>query len=53
MGGGRGGEGVIRFYTKSDQLSQRLHLQHANTALHTTEKSEDLIMKDKFMSRST
>ena len=55
----RGGGGVgewghqILHYTKSDQVSQGLHLQHANNALHSAEKSEDLNMKDKFTSRST
>ena len=52
MGGGEGGHQILR-YTKSDQVSQRLHLQHANNALHSAEKSKDLNMKDKFMSRST
>ena len=51
-GGGEGGHQILH-YTKSDQVSQRLHLQHANNALHSAEKSEDLNMKDKFMSRST
>ena len=51
-GGGVGGHQILH-YTKSDQVSQRLHLQHANNALHSAEKSEDLNMKDKFMSRST
>ena len=51
-GGGEGGHQILH-YTKSDQVSQRLHLQHANNALHSAEKSENLNMKDKFMSRST
>ena len=51
-GGGEGGHQILH-YRKSDQVSQRLHLQHANNALHSAEKSEDLNMKDKFMSRST